>query len=111
MKTNPEKNRLYHFRRRINGYDKIDIEILDRVFENNIETYGALTCIYCGIPIGDKKKVLDHLTPISRGGDNSYENLGVACFNCNAKKYTKTYNEFINLGIADSLSNSPVLQE
>ena len=105
MKANPEKNRLYHFRRRANGYDKIDIDILDKVFENNIKEYGVLTCIYCEIPIGDKKKVIDHLTPISRGGDNSYENLGVACFSCNSSKKDKTYDEFIKYKSVADLSN------
>jgi 5-methylcytosine-specific restriction endonuclease McrA len=30
--------------------------------------------------------VLDHLQPVSKGGDNSYENLATACLQCNSQR-------------------------
>ena len=96
-RAHPEKVRLYHFRRRVGGSDKIDVGTLNDVFVHNVDKYGALTCIYCKVALENNKKVIDHLMPISRGGKNNYENLGVACFSCNAKKHAKTYDEFMEI--------------
>ena len=52
-------------------------------------------CIYCGVRLGDKQagRVLnrqgfsvDHLIPLSRGGDDSWGNTAAACLRCNVKK-------------------------
>jgi 5-methylcytosine-specific restriction endonuclease McrA len=95
MKIHPEKNRLYHFRRRVDkDCPPLSMKTLDAIVENNINTYGELTCVYCG-PLGEKKMVIDHLIPGARGGGNEFENLAVSCFSCNAKKHAKTYDEFI----------------
>lgn len=37
---------------------------------------------------------IEHLTPASRGGDNSFANLTMSCRSCNRKKGTKTLAEF-----------------
>lgn len=44
-------------------------------------------CRYCGAT--DKKLVMDHVYPVSRGGETSFENLVTACEGCNRKKYNK----------------------
>jgi hypothetical protein len=41
------------------------------------------TCQYCG---SKSKLTIDHVIPRSKGGDNSWENLVVACSSCNTKK-------------------------
>ncbi len=41
----------------------------------------------------------DHIKPVSKGGDNSLENLGVACKEANMAKHNLTLNEFISLCI------------
>lgn len=42
-------------------------------------------CVTCGCD--DKAKLtLDHRIPISKGGDNSDDNLQTMCFDCNQKK-------------------------
>jgi len=46
----------------------------------------------CNIEFG--KDSLEHLTPLSRGGSNDYDNLGVAHFGCNSQKNTKTLDEW-----------------
>lgn len=33
---------------------------------------------------------VDHIVPISQGGDDEPENLALACQGCNSRKYTKT---------------------
>ena len=40
-------------------------------------------CIYCG---DTKSLCIDHIYPISKGGDDHYDNLGVSCKGCNSGK-------------------------
>jgi 5-methylcytosine-specific restriction endonuclease McrA len=47
-------------------------------------------CQYCG---ATKKLTIDHVIPKSRGGDDSWENLVVACSSCNVKKSDKLLSE------------------
>jgi hypothetical protein len=47
-------------------------------------------CQYCG---ATKKLTIDHVIPRSRGGDDSWENLVVACSSCNVKKSDKLLSE------------------
>lgn len=49
-------------------------------------TYGYL-CLCCGEP---KPLQADHITPISRGGDNYISNIQPLCLSCNASKHTKS---------------------
>lgn len=46
---------------------------------------GAL-CFYCRRPLRPGEWTLDHVTPVSRGGDSSFSNLVAACFSCNSQK-------------------------
>lgn len=41
------------------------------------------TCQYCG---SQKKLTIDHIVPRSRGGQDTWENMVVACSACNTKK-------------------------
>ena len=43
-------------------------------------------CRYCGKQLTLKTIMLDHVQAVSRGGDNSFENLVAACFGCNSSK-------------------------
>ena len=69
-------------------------ETVQRVYEDNIKKYGVLTCILCNKPIVFGDDSLEHLTPVSRGGSNFYDNLGVAHLSCNMRKFTKTLSEW-----------------
>jgi 5-methylcytosine-specific restriction endonuclease McrA len=43
-------------------------------------------CVYCG----EKKPLtMDHIIPISKGGNHTKENIVPACHSCNARKYNK----------------------
>lgn len=45
------------------------------------------TCQYCGVRAGPAELTIDHVVPVSRGGDaNSWENQVVACKRCNGRK-------------------------
>ena len=72
----------------------LTIQRIQRVYENNIKKYGTLTCYLCYIPIQFGEDSIDHKTPLSRGGDNDYVNLGIAHFKCNCRKYNKTEKEY-----------------
>ena len=52
------------------------------------------TCWYCGSPADE----IDHIIPISRGGDGSLRNVVPACRSCNAQKNDRDAREF--LGVA-----------
>jgi len=76
------------------NFGNVNLKIVQRVYEDNIKMYGTLTCYLCSKPIPFGKDHLEHKTPLSRGGTNEYNNLGVACQKCNCKKHTKTVEEF-----------------
>ena len=47
------------------------------------------TCQYCGRRIARELLTIDHVTPRSRGGKNTWENLVLACITCNKKKQNR----------------------
>lgn len=48
-------------------------------------------CLYCGSPLSDDLKHLDHRIPISRGGEHVPDNLAWACRPCNISKHDRLY--------------------
>ena len=78
-------------------------EVVQRVYEDNIKKYGTLTCVLCFKPVEFADSSLEHLTPLSRGGTNLYENLGVAHLNCNIRKGAMTLEEWFNRKVSRSL--------
>lgn len=52
-------------------------------------------CHYCGVAVGDVYHV-DHVVPLSRGGNNLLENLVIACPSCNLSKSDKLPHEWRN---------------
>lgn len=53
-------------------------------------------CFYCKEDLNktNKRKTLDHVIPLSRGGDHTIENLVPACISCNCRKGFKTLEEW-----------------
>jgi hypothetical protein len=94
-KTREYKNAQRQNRR---GGGKLSIHTIQMIYEDNIKQYGTLTCYLCLQPIEFRKDHLEHKTPLSRGGDNSYINLGIACAKCNMKKHNKTETEYKKKG-------------
>jgi 5-methylcytosine-specific restriction endonuclease McrA len=48
------------------------------------------TCQYCHRPFAPKALTLDHVTPRSKGGGSTWENLVAACYACNNRKADRT---------------------
>ena len=48
------------------------------------------TCQYCG---AQRELTLDHVTPRSRGGRHAWENVVIACRDCNQRKGSRTPEE------------------
>ncbi len=46
----------------------------------------SFSCQYCGKMPPDITLEIDHVTPVSRGGENDINNLITACFDCNRGK-------------------------
>ena len=46
----------------------------------------GFTCQYCGSQPPDVVLEIDHIQPVSKGGDNSFENLTTSCLHCNSQR-------------------------
>ena len=55
----------------------------------------ALQCPYCDEPMESRGKSLDHLVPLSKGGEHSILNVVVCCRRCNSRKHARTALEFV----------------
>lgn len=51
------------------------------------------SCMYCGAELDDDWHI-DHIMPVSRGGQNNLGNLGPSCRNCNLQKSDYTVEEY-----------------
>lgn len=51
-------------------------------------------CVYCGTLLGLENATLDHVVPLSRGGDHAPGNLVAACQSCNQLKGSDLPAEF-----------------
>lgn len=58
--------------------------------KQNIYKRDGYACVYCG---SDSDLTLDHVTPRSRGGGNTWENLVTCCKPCNSRKDNRTPSE------------------
>jgi len=47
---------------------------------------GSFICTYCCNRLSESEVVIDHITPLAIGGDNSIDNLQVTCSWCNSVK-------------------------
>lgn len=58
-------------------------------------------CDWCG---ATEDLTIEHWQPVSRGGDNSIDNLGTLCRSCNCSKNNRTLIEFI-MGLSRNTLN------
>lgn len=70
---------------RLVNYVKIPLSkiVSQKPSKNLIYKRDNHTCQYCG---STRHLTIDHIIPRCRGGDDSWENLVVACSSCNTKK-------------------------
>jgi 5-methylcytosine-specific restriction endonuclease McrA len=53
----------------------------------------ANLCLYCGDQFASTKLTRDHIVPVSRGGEDVWENCASACQECNQSKDNRTPEE------------------
>lgn len=50
----------------------------------------AHLCLYCGVRFSRPHLTRDHVMPLSKGGQDTWENVVTACFHCNSRKGCRT---------------------
>lgn len=60
-------------------------------------TKQSAKCVYCDKDLSDGMFQIDHITPLSKQGTHSIENLQLLCIECNRLKHTTTDTEFRSL--------------
>lgn len=67
------------------------------VAENRLKVFerDEYKCRYCSKQLTRFTATLDHVHPVSRGGDNSYDNLMTACLHCNSQRGSRPVMEII----------------
>jgi 5-methylcytosine-specific restriction endonuclease McrA len=77
-----------------------------RFSRENIYLRDGFRCQYCGSASMTKDLTLDHVIPVSRGGQKSWTNIVTACRRCNQKKGNRSPHD------ADMpLRNKPVVPQ
>lgn len=74
---------------RLNRYVKVPYRRAVPVTRRAVFGRDGHECQYCGAPA----ESLDHVTPRSRGGDHSWENVVACCRACNVRKGDRTPDE------------------
>jgi 5-methylcytosine-specific restriction endonuclease McrA len=65
--------------------------------ENRLKVFerDKYRCHHCGKQLTRFSATLDHLNPVSQGGDNSYGNLITACLQCNSQRGAQPLMDFL----------------
>jgi len=64
-----------------------------RLCRKNIFERDRCQCQYCGKVLPKHELTIDHVIPRSRGGEDTWENLVLACLSCNLRKGNLTPDE------------------
>lgn len=68
---------------------KRNYEVIGRKQRFDVLNRDLFTCQYCGKRPPEAILEVDHIKPVSKGGDNSISNLITACKDCNVGKYDR----------------------
>lgn len=65
--------------------------------ENKLKIFerDGYKCHYCTKQLTRFSATIDHIQPVSKGGDNSFDNLVTACLHCNSERGNKPVMDFI----------------
>lgn len=86
--TEPFRLKQAFYKRKKGLKEKMPIEFLQKVLKAQDNK-----CFFCECDLTEYKAI-EHLTPVSKGGDNNFYNLVYSCKSCNSKKRQKTLEEF-----------------
>ena len=72
------------------------VAILFKFVQGEVSVYRRQSgrCAYCNVKIPFKNGEIDHIVPLSRGGDDDCWNICFACVHCNRTKSSKFVVEF-----------------
>lgn len=59
------------------------------------KTSEPLACHWCKALTGPEDRHVDHIQPLSRGGNHTAKNLCICCASCNSRKHDRTTAEFL----------------
>ena len=76
-------------------YERCQIGDIDGEFLQYLLDAQERRCCYCECELTFDNRILEHHRPIYRGGKNTRDNVSWACWDCNTKKGTQTYDEFM----------------
>lgn len=88
VKEMPIRNRRLVTRKREQVHKRGDGWITTREWMD-LKRRWDYTCLCCGKREPEIKLTLDHVVPISKGGENEIENIQPLCKRCNIKKHVK----------------------
>ena len=63
-----------------------DFRHVDSVSRYMLYTRAHGRCAYCGKELKKTEATIDHIIPVSQGGETSWENIALSCSKCNCKK-------------------------
>lgn len=64
----------------------------------HIRARPTIRCYYCSKIVSTKSIHFDHITPLSKGGPHSIENICVSCAKCNLSKHATPIQDWYKLG-------------
>lgn len=82
----------------LTGFHRVPPRIV-KFNRRNIYVRDNYTCQYCGAKPTREELTIDHVHPKSRGGRSEWENVVLACQDCNARKGSHLLGE-INMNLA-----------
>lgn len=81
---------------RMNGQFDADIDIYKLIERDGGQCYLCGDVVLFNLHYNDAKyPTIEHVIPISKGGTHSWDNVKVACRDCNSRKSTMTDKEFL----------------
>jgi HNH endonuclease len=92
-------------RQRMQEYQMEQLPVVDskkeqdyyNIKENRLKIFerDKYLCYKCNKQLTRFNATLDHIQPVSEGGDNSFENLVTCCFHCNTNRCATPISDFI----------------
>jgi len=73
----------------LNSYDRLPRREV-KFSRRNVHLRDGDRCQYCGRQLPPSQLNLDHVIPVSRGGESTWENVVSSCLRCNTRKRNRS---------------------